>query len=97
VPPILVTALPHLTRDYEALYDELEPFCGGGGGRRSTSTIDMFDGCAGASIASGWSSARDRRHTRADARAHVRGREIRPSHRTAATPPSPCSGIRSSA
>src|ERR1044071_1995083 len=26
VPPILVTALPHLTRDYEALYDELEPF-----------------------------------------------------------------------
>jgi hypothetical protein len=31
VPPILVTALPHLTRDYEALYDELEPFLRGGG------------------------------------------------------------------
>jgi hypothetical protein len=31
VPPILVTALPHLTRDYDALYDELGPFLRGGG------------------------------------------------------------------
>ena len=31
VPPILVTALPHITRDYEALYDEMGPFLRGGG------------------------------------------------------------------
>lgn len=31
VPPILVTALPHLTPDYDALYDELAPFLRGGG------------------------------------------------------------------
>src|SRR5215470_7068260 len=31
VPPILVTALPHLTPDYDALYDEMEPFLRGGG------------------------------------------------------------------
>jgi Sulfotransferase family len=31
VPPILVTALPHVTRDYEALYDEMGPFLRGGG------------------------------------------------------------------
>jgi putative sulfotransferase len=31
VPPILVTALPHLTRDYEALYDEMGPFVRSGG------------------------------------------------------------------
>jgi hypothetical protein len=31
VPPILVTALPHLTRDYEALYDEMGPFIRSGG------------------------------------------------------------------
>ena len=31
VPPILVTALPHLTRDYEALYDEMGPFLRSGG------------------------------------------------------------------
>jgi putative sulfotransferase len=31
VPPILVTALPHLTRDYDALYDELGPFLRRGG------------------------------------------------------------------
>ena len=31
VPPILVTALPHLTRDYDALYDELGPSLRGGG------------------------------------------------------------------
>jgi putative sulfotransferase len=31
VPPILVTALPHLTRDAEALHDEMEPFLRGGG------------------------------------------------------------------
>jgi len=30
VPPILVTALPHLTRDPEALYDELAPLLRGG-------------------------------------------------------------------
>jgi putative sulfotransferase len=30
VPPILVTALPHLTRDHEALYDELGPLLRGG-------------------------------------------------------------------
>ncbi|MGH6962431.1 MAG: sulfotransferase family protein, partial [Dongiaceae bacterium] len=31
VPPILVTALPHLTRDHEALYDEMGPFLRSGG------------------------------------------------------------------
>jgi hypothetical protein len=31
VPPILVTALPHLTRDCEALYDEIGPFLRSGG------------------------------------------------------------------
>ena len=31
VPPILVTALPHLTHDPQALYDEMEPFVRGGG------------------------------------------------------------------
>ena len=31
VPPILVTALPHLTRDHEALYDEMAPFLRSGG------------------------------------------------------------------
>jgi len=31
IPPILVTTLPHLTRDPEALYDEMEPFLRGAG------------------------------------------------------------------
>ena len=60
VPPILCTMLPHLTPDYENLYDELSTHRAGASprrrlGRRSTGTCSS--GCASTSTAAcGWSA-----------------------------------------
>ena len=59
IPSILCVALPHLTSDYEALHDELEPVVQRAAPGRPcpTSTCSCSTGCASASTAvSGWSA-----------------------------------------
>ena len=66
IPSILCVALPHLTPDYERLFEELGPVVRGGRGRPWPNSISSCStGCAGVWNAASGSSARAARYSSA--------------------------------